>query len=78
MCLPPLWSVVQAMDPMWESWLFLTNGQQFTVQNFDQLYVLASSPHKTIFRDMTYTVLQATLKPKQIKQIDVYTLNISD
>ena len=28
------------------------------------LYVLVSSAHKTTLRDITYTVLDATLKPK--------------
>ena len=37
---------------------------QFTVQNLDQLYLLVSSAHKTTHRDMTYTMLKATLKPK--------------
>ena len=46
-CLPPLRSAVQDPDPMWESWKLLTNGHQFTVQNFGQLYLLVSSAHKT-------------------------------
>ena len=37
-----------------------------TVQNLDQLYVLVSSAYKTTRFDMTYTVLKATLNPKQI------------
>ena len=37
----------------------LAIGQQFTLQNLDQLYVLVSSGHKTTCRDMTCTVLKA-------------------
>ena len=36
-----------------------TVGQQFTVQNPDQLYVLVSSALPTTRRDMTCTVLKA-------------------
>ena len=50
----------QTPDCMWESWKLLTNGQQFTIQNLDQLYVLASSALPTTRRDMTCTVLKAT------------------
>ena len=46
-------------DLMWESWLLLTDGRQFTVQNLDQMYVLVSSAHKTTCHDMTCTVLKA-------------------
>ena len=42
---------------MWESWQLLNDGQQFTVQNVDQLYVLVSSAHKTTWRDITCTDL---------------------
>ena len=28
------------LDLMWKSWQLLTNGQQFIVQNLEQLYVL--------------------------------------
>ena len=35
-------------------------GQQFTVQNLDQLYVLVSSALPTTRCDMTCTVLKAT------------------
>ena len=55
---------VQTPDPMQESWQLLTNRRQFTVQNFDQLYVLVSSGHKTTRHDMTCTVLKKMLKPK--------------
>ena len=41
-----------------------TDGRQFTLPNLDQQYVLFSSAHKTTHRDMTSTVLKATLKPK--------------
>ena len=41
---------------MCESWLLLTDGRQFTVQNLEQLYVLVSY----IRRNMTCTVLKAT------------------
>ena len=34
----------------------LAIGRQFIVQNLDQLYVLVSCAHKTINRDMTYTM----------------------
>ena len=58
---PPTSEVsVLTADQVWESWWLLTNGQQFTVQNHDHLYVLVSSTHKTIRRDMTYTVQTAT------------------
>ena len=43
-------------QPKWESWLLLAVGRQFTVQNFDQLYALVSSAHKTTCCDMTYTM----------------------
>ena len=58
-CLPPLRSVVQIPNPVWESWSLLTDGREFTVQNLGQLYILVSSAHKTTHRDMTYTVLKA-------------------
>ena len=43
----------------WESWCLFAVGRQFTVQNFDQLYVPVSSAHKTTRRGMTCTVLKA-------------------
>ena len=43
-------------DPMLEDWKLLTEGQQFAVQNLDQLYVLVSSSHKTTHRDMICTL----------------------
>ena len=44
--LPPLRSeCVSQPDLKWESWELLAIGQQFTVQNLDQLYVLVSSAH---------------------------------
>ena len=43
-------------------WVFHSDGQQFTVQNYDQLYVMILTAHKTTHCDMTYTVLKATLK----------------
>ena len=51
-------------DPMWERWWFLTDGQHFSVQNFDRLYVLISSAHEFTRCDMTYTVLKGNLKPR--------------
>ena len=36
------------------------DGQQFTVQNLDQMYVLVCPAR----HEMTYTVLKAMLKPK--------------
>ena len=48
----------------YQSVVLLAAGRQFTVQNFDQLYVLVSSAHKTTRRAMTYIVFKATLKPK--------------
>ena len=45
---------------MWERWYLLAHGQQFTVQNLNQLYVLVSSTHKTTRDDMTCTVLKET------------------
>ena len=63
--LPPTSEVSSSNpNPMWERWLILTDGRQFTVQNLDQQYVLASSAHKTTCGDMTYTVLKASLNPK--------------
>ena len=50
--------------PCVESWYLLTDGQPFTVQNLDQLYVLVSSAHKTTHRDMSYTELKVDVKPK--------------
>ena len=55
--LPPFRAAVSTTDPIFESWYFLTNGWQFTVQNLNQVYVLVSSAHKTTLRDMTYTIL---------------------
>ena len=43
---------------------FFTDGWQFTLQYIDQLYVVVSSAHKTAHHDMTYAVLNVTLKPK--------------
>ena len=54
--LPPLRLAAQNPDLMWKRWWFFTDGQQFTVQNLDQLYILVSSAHKTTSRDMTCTV----------------------
>ena len=48
----------------WESWLLLAVGRQFTVHNPSELYVLVSSALPTTRRDMTCTVLKATLNPK--------------
>ena len=45
---------------IWESWLLLAVGWQFTVQNPSELYVLVSSALPTTRRDMTCTVLKAT------------------
>ena len=45
---------------MWESWSLLIDCPQFTVQNFDQLYVLVFFAHKTTHPDLTCTVLKAT------------------
>ena len=49
-----------------------TDGQQFTVQKLDQVYVLVSSSYKTIHHDMTYTLLKARLKT-QINNLKVCT-----
>ena len=49
---------------MWKSWLLLTDGWQFTVQNLYQLYILVSSAHKTTHQDMTGTVLKTMLLSK--------------
>ena len=43
----------------WESWL-LTDGQQLTGQNLDQMYSLVSSAQKTPRCDMTCTVFKMT------------------
>ena len=48
----------------WESWYLLAVGRQFTVHNPSKLYVLVSSALPTTRRDMTCTVLKATLNPK--------------
>ena len=61
-CLPPLRSVIQTPDHMSESWWLFSDDQQFTIQNFDQLYVLVFSAHKTTHSEMTSTVLKAMLK----------------
>ena len=53
-------SEVGGSNLMWENWYLLTNDQQFTVQNLDQMYVLVFSAHKTTRRDLTCTVLKAT------------------
>ena len=55
--------LVSSSDPKWESWLLLTNGGSLQC-NVDQLCVVVSSAHKTMHRDMTNTVLKATLKLK--------------
>ena len=57
--LPRLRWAVQTLDLIPESWSLLTNGQQFTIQNLDQLYVLVSYAHKTTSHDITRTVLKA-------------------
>ena len=44
----------------WESWSLLAVGRKFTVENPDQLYVLASSAFPTTCHDMTCTVLKPT------------------
>ena len=49
-------SEMRAQDPMSESWSFITDGEQFPVQNLDQLYVLVSSSCKTC------TVLESDVK----------------
>ena len=47
------------LDPMWESWGFLTDGRQFTVQKLDQLYVQFPLPITLRTRcDMTCTALK--------------------
>ena len=56
--------MVQISDLMWESWQLLTDGQRFTVQNTDRLYVVVSCVYKTTCHEITYTVLKATLKLK--------------
>ena len=62
-CLPPLSSEFESQPGVkWESWQLLADGQQFTVQNLDQLYVLVSSAHKTTHHDMTCTVMVEILK----------------
>ena len=53
----------QTPNLIWESWKLLTDGQQVTVQNLDQLYVLVSSAHKTNRHDMTCTALKTTKTP---------------
>ena len=40
----------------------VTNGRQFKVQNLDQVYVMASSTHKTTRRDL-YSV-ESDVKPQ--------------
>ena len=45
---------------MWENWLLLTYGRNFTVQHLDQLYVLVSSAHKNARCDIACTVLKVT------------------
>ena len=56
---------------MWKSWLLLTDGRQFTVQNLYQLYVLVSSAHKTTHQDMTGTMLLSKIKLKKIPMLSV-------
>ena len=51
-------------QPQVENWQVLAVGRQFTVQNFDRVYVLVSSALQTTRRDMTCTVLKVTLDPK--------------
>ena len=47
-------------QPQVGSWYLVAIGQQFIVQNLDQLCVLVSSALPTIRRDKTCTVLKAT------------------
>ena len=42
---------------MWESRYLLAIGQQFRVQNLDQLYVMASSALQTTYQNITDKVL---------------------
>ena len=55
-CLPMVGSL------HWKVGSLLTDGQQFTVRNLDQAYLLVSSAHKTTRRDMTCTVLKKRRK----------------
>ena len=51
-------------EPCGKDGSFISNDQQFKVQNLHQLCVLVSSAHKATHRHMTQTVLKAMLKPK--------------
>ena len=48
--------------------LVVAIGQQFTVQNLDQLYILVSSALPTTHCDMTYTVLKGCKTPNKINK----------
>ena len=66
--LSPPTSKVGGSNPRYYVGKLLTDGRQFTVQNFDQLYVLVSSAHKTTRCDITCTVLKATYTLNKLKK----------
>ena len=57
---------------MWQSWKLLTDGQQFTVHNLDQLDVLKSFAHKTTCHDMTLYSVESDVKPLINKKASMY------
>ena len=64
-CLPFLRLVVQTPDFMWKSWKLLTDGQQFTVQNLEQQYVLVSSAKTKLYLSWHYLYsVESYLKSK--------------